>query len=305
MRNRGGAAVAGGRVWMRRIRCKVCRTGPSTSARRMSRSTRRPTSSRGSCWTSCSALAARRTPGGRADRAGRRSGDRRRSPGRRRAVAGDRLVPVSSGDARGGDSRAGRLRRLPINVRVKAYAELVRAEIDRYSSFGFDRELTALDARVYGRGEAEKALQEQLTALGKTTPIERESLRDALWELRPSTAAVEGSRYPQLVEAFHQRLVADFRADANDEHPAIYLARTPIAALQADAVQVDVSATSSRRFARRSPRRFPRCARRWWPRWSRRGRRRAPTRRRCWGWRRRSRPAPCWRRAWPSSRTRA
>ena len=66
------------------------------------------------------------------------------------------------------------------------------------------RELVALDARVYGRGEAEKALQEQLTALGKTTPIERESLRDALWELRPSAAAVEGSRYPRLVEAFHQ-----------------------------------------------------------------------------------------------------
>ena len=130
---------------------------------------------------------------------------------------------------------------LPVNVRVRAYAELVNAEIDRYSSFGFDRELTALDARVYGRGEAEKALQEQLTALGKTTPIERESLRDALWELRPSTAVVEGSHYPQLVEEFHQRLLGDFRSDPRDEHPAIYLARTPIAALQADAVQ----ATSS------------------------------------------------------------
>lgn len=130
---------------------------------------------------------------------------------------------------------------LPMNVRVKAYAELVHAEIDRYSSFGFNRELVTLDARVYGRGEVEKALQEQLTALGKTTPIERESLRDALWELRPSTAAVAGSRYPQLVAAFHRRLLADFRGDARDEHPAIYLARTPIAALQADAVQVTSS----------------------------------------------------------------
>ena len=80
-----------------------------------------------------------------------------------------------------------------------------------------------------------------MTALGKTTPIETESLRDALWELRPGTAAVEGSRYPQLVAAFHQRLVAEFRADVKDEHPAVYLARTPIAALQADAVQVTVS----------------------------------------------------------------
>lgn len=130
---------------------------------------------------------------------------------------------------------------LPINVRPKAYAELVHAEIERYGSFDFDRELAVLDGRVYGRGEAETALQEQLTALGKTTPIERESLRDALWELRPGTAAVAGSRYPQLVAAFHQRLVAEFRADVKDEHPAIYLARTPIAALQADAVQVTVS----------------------------------------------------------------
>src|SRR6185369_12318109 len=136
--------------------------------------------------------------------------------------------------------RAG-FRDLPINVRVKAYAELVHAEIERYSSFGFERELAVLDGRVYGRGEAEKALQEQLTALGKTTPIERESLRDALWELRPSMAAVEASRYPQLVAAFHRRLVSEFRADADDEHPAIYLARTPIAALQADAVQVTSS----------------------------------------------------------------
>ena len=130
---------------------------------------------------------------------------------------------------------------LPPNIRAKAYTDLVDAEIDRYSSFGFNRELIALDARVYGRGESEKALQEQLTALGKTTPIERESLRDALWELRPSRAVVEGSHYPALVEGFHQRLLADFRADPRDEHPAIYLARTPIAALQADAVQ----ATSS------------------------------------------------------------
>src|SRR4051812_374960 len=130
---------------------------------------------------------------------------------------------------------------LPRNVRVKAYAELVDAELDRYSSFGFDRELAALDARVYGRGEAEKALQEQLTALGKSTEIERESLRDALWELRPRTAAVEGSRYPRLVEAFHHRLLADFRADGEDEHPATYLARTPIAALQVDAVQATAS----------------------------------------------------------------
>ena len=125
---------------------------------------------------------------------------------------------------------------LPRNVRVKAYAELVRAEIDRYSSLGFNRELAALDARVYGRGEVEKALQEQLTALGKTTAIERESLRDALWELRPSTAAVERSRYPQLVEAFHRRLLDDYYVDGRDEHPAIYLARTPIAALQVHAV---------------------------------------------------------------------
>jgi hypothetical protein len=130
---------------------------------------------------------------------------------------------------------------LPINVRVNAYAELVRAEIDRYSSLGFNRELAALDARVYGRGEVEKELQEQLTALGKTTPIERESLRDALWELRPSGAAVERSRYPQLVEAFHRRLVVDFHADTHDEHPAIYLARTPIASLQVDAVQSTLS----------------------------------------------------------------
>ncbi len=130
---------------------------------------------------------------------------------------------------------------LPSNVRVKAYIELVHTEIDRYSSLGFNREITTLDARVYGRGEIEKALQEQLTALGKTTPIERESLRDALWELRPSTSAIEGSRYPRLVDAFHRRLLADFRADAQDEHPGIYLARTPIAALQADAVQASSS----------------------------------------------------------------
>ena len=40
-------------------------------------------------------------------------------------------------------------------MRPKAYAELVHAEIERYSSFDFDRELAVLDGRVYGRGEAE------------------------------------------------------------------------------------------------------------------------------------------------------
>jgi hypothetical protein len=136
--------------------------------------------------------------------------------------------------------RKTRTAQVPRGVNMKAYANLIRNELERYNHLNFDNELSALRARVYGRTEVEKALQEQVAVLGKTTAIEREALRDALWELRPSAAAAEASRYPLLVEAFRHRLRADFAGDTRDEHPAIYLAWTPYGALQAEALAVTV-----------------------------------------------------------------
>ncbi|MES1166304.1 MAG: hypothetical protein ABUR63_11125 [Verrucomicrobiota bacterium] len=132
-------------------------------------------------------------------------------------------------------------RNLPPNVRRSAYVKLVETEVERFVNMGFQHEVAVLGGRAYGRGETERALQEQLTTLGKTTALERESLREALWQLQPASAvAATASRYPGLAEAFRQRLVADANRVKSDENPALYLARTPIAAVQAAALDVTV-----------------------------------------------------------------
>ncbi len=132
-------------------------------------------------------------------------------------------------------------RTLPANVRRSAYRELVEAEIDRYVEMGFQNEVRALEARAYGQNETERVLQQQLTTLGKTSEIERESLRDALWQLQPAPPVTSApTRYPALAEAFRRRLLADARRERNDENPADYLARTPVPALQAEALKVVV-----------------------------------------------------------------
>jgi hypothetical protein len=133
------------------------------------------------------------------------------------------------------------LRNLPPNVRRSAYIQLVDAEIERFTSLGFFRELRKLEARAYGQNEIEQALQQQLTTLGKTSEIERESLRDALWQMQPAPAVTSSpTRYLPLADAFRKRLLSDARRESQDENPAEYLARTPIPLLQADALDVAV-----------------------------------------------------------------
>jgi hypothetical protein len=130
-------------------------------------------------------------------------------------------------------------RTLPPNVRRSAYLELVDTEVDRFVNMGFQHEVAVLEGRAYGRSETEQALQEQLTTLGKTSELDRESMRDALWQLQPAQAVVTaGSRYHSLAAAFGRRLVDDAHRFPTDENPAHYLARTPIPALQAEALGV-------------------------------------------------------------------
>lgn len=132
-------------------------------------------------------------------------------------------------------------RTLPPNVRRSAYLELVEAEVDRFVHMGFQHEVTVLDGRAYGRSETERALQQQLTTLGKTSELDRESMRDALWQLQPAQAAVTArSRYASLAAAFRRRLIDDAHRIPGDENPASYLARTPIPTLQAEALSVVV-----------------------------------------------------------------
>src|SRR4029077_11506820 len=90
--------------------------------------------------------------------------------------------------------------------------------------------------RLHGRDELEIALQEQMTGLGKTNPIDREALRDALSQLRPNANPAAETRYPALAEAFRRRLRADAINKDDDRYPAYYLARTPIAAPQREAI---------------------------------------------------------------------
>lgn len=132
---------------------------------------------------------------------------------------------------------------LPPYVRRDGYVKLVVAEIKRFASLEFSDELDVIDARLRGRDEVEAALQEQLVGLGKTSAVDHESLRDVLAELRPKGGgADEITHYPELVDAFRRRLLEDFRRRGRDRYPAYLLARTPIAALQRDAVLASVSA---------------------------------------------------------------
>src|SRR4029077_12148268 len=75
---------------------------------------------------------------------------------------------------------------------------------------------------------------------GKTTPMEQESLRDALWQMRPGAAELAAPRYAALADAFHRRLQADYARRRQDHHPSVYLARMPVAALQVDALSMSV-----------------------------------------------------------------
>ena len=121
---------------------------------------------------------------------------------------------------------------------MDAYVALVEQEMKQYTRFDFLGALDVVNARIYQRSEVQAGLQEQLIALGKTSAIERESFRDAFMQMHPGTATPEPSRYPALVAAFRYRLRADAAADPRDEHPGLYLSRTPIAELQRDAVLV-------------------------------------------------------------------
>jgi HEAT repeats len=132
---------------------------------------------------------------------------------------------------------------LPPGVRVDMYEKLVIAEIKGFAHLDFNDEMEIINARMSGRGGVESALQEELTGLGKTSPIDRESLRDVLAELRPNAGpAAEVTRYPELIDAFRRRLLDDFRQRGQDRNPGYYLAWTPVAALQAEAVLASVSA---------------------------------------------------------------
>jgi hypothetical protein len=134
------------------------------------------------------------------------------------------------------------LQSLPPNVRRKAYVTLVVEEIRRFSTLEFVDELEVIDARLRGGDEVEKALQEQLVGLGKTSAVDQESLRDVLSQLRPNTGGgAEITHYPELVEAFRRHLLDDFHRRPKDRFPGYLLARTPIAALQRDAVLASVS----------------------------------------------------------------
>ena len=131
---------------------------------------------------------------------------------------------------------------LPPGVREADYEKLVIAEIKGFAGLDFVDELEVIQARIRGRDEVETALQEQLTGLGKTSPIDRESLRDVLAELRPNAVpAAEVTHYPALVDAYRNRLRDDFRRRRDDRSSAYYLAWTPVGALQADAVFAAVS----------------------------------------------------------------
>lgn len=126
---------------------------------------------------------------------------------------------------------------LPFDVNPRAYRDLVSAEIDRYARLHFHRELEVLTERIQGRGGADSALQDQMTALGKSSAIDRESLRDVLAELRPSAGAtVTSPANAPLAEAFRRRLLADFELNQDDYAPGFYLGRTPLASLQKDAL---------------------------------------------------------------------
>ena len=132
---------------------------------------------------------------------------------------------------------------LPPGVRADAYEKLVIAEIKGFGSLDFVDEMQAIHARMRGRGEVEAALQEELTGLGKSSAIDRESLRDVLAELRPNAgSASDVTHYPELVDVFRRRLLDDSRRRRADRSPSVYLAWTPIGALQADAVLAAVSA---------------------------------------------------------------
>ena len=92
---------------------------------------------------------------------------------------------------------------LPPGVHAADYEKLVIAEIKGFAGLDFVDELEAIQARMLGRSEVETAMQEQLTGLGKTSPVDRESLRDVLAELRPNAVpAAEVTHYPGLVDAF-------------------------------------------------------------------------------------------------------
>jgi hypothetical protein len=133
-------------------------------------------------------------------------------------------------------------RTLPPGVRVDMYEKLVIAEIKGFAHLDFTDEIEVINARMSGRGGVESVLQEELTGLGKTSSIDRESLRDVLTELRPNAGpAGEVTHYPELIDAFRRRLLDDFRRWRQDRSPSFYLAWTPVASLQADAVLASVS----------------------------------------------------------------
>ena len=122
------------------------------------------------------------------------------------------------------------------------YAKLVSRDC-RFASLDFVDELEVIDARLRGGARSRPSCRKQLIGLGKTSAVDHESLRDVLSELRPNAGRAGAvTRYPEVVDAYRRHLLDDFHRRRNDRFPSYFLARTPIASLQRDAVLASVSA---------------------------------------------------------------
>jgi hypothetical protein len=129
------------------------------------------------------------------------------------------------------------LETLPYGVPPREYMKLVLAEVRRFAGLEFHDEVRAIAGRLEGRDEKQLALQQQFASMGKTDPMDQESLHDLWSELRPKTEdAAATSHYPTLAEAFRVRLRNDAAKEPEDRNPAVSLSEAPIPALKKDAI---------------------------------------------------------------------
>jgi hypothetical protein len=126
---------------------------------------------------------------------------------------------------------------VPYGVSMRAYRDLVIAEVKRFAQLDFDDEMRTIAARLRGGDEKEAALEDQLAALGKTDAGDREALRDVWAQVATKHgAATEDVHYDGLASAFRARLLRDAKVDPEDRNPSVHLAFTPLVDFKKDAL---------------------------------------------------------------------
>lgn len=131
-------------------------------------------------------------------------------------------------------------RNYPRQVAMKAYVALVKDEVATYRDLSFGSHLETLSARLRGEDVPDIGLLRRLAELLRTGPVDEETFREVVRQDQADRApvtSVETLRNHELANIFRARLRTDCKNKGSRDAAVSFLARTPLAQFQTDALE--------------------------------------------------------------------